>query len=164
MKRLYLIRHAKSSWKHPELADFDRPLNKRGKRDAPRMGKRLRKHHAKPDLIISSPAKRALKTAKIIAKEIGFPVKAIATNEAIYTADTSLLLNVIQRIEDSFDCVMLFGHNPALTMLANYLTSYRVENMPTCSIFCVDFEINSWKEVWQGRGRFAFMDYPKKHL
>jgi len=163
MRRLYLIRHAKSSWKNPGLADRDRPLNKRGKRDAPFMGTRLKKYNVKPDVIISSPAKRALDTAKIISKEINFPIAKIVTNESIYAADFSDLLLEIQIIDDAFDQVMIFGHNPELTELAEYLTNYQIDNMPTCSIFCIDFDINSWKEVSKGKGIFGFFDYPKKH-
>lgn len=114
--------------------------------------------------MISSPAKRALKSAKVIAKEIDFPIKKIVTNESIYTGDVPDLLKLIQHIDDSFNHVVLFGHNPCLTMLANYLTNYQVENIPTCGIFCMEFNINSWKEVWEGKGIFIFFDYPKKHL
>ena len=126
MKRLYLVRHGKSSWKDPDLPDMERPLNKRGKRDAPRMGKRLNTRGIEVDGILSSPAKRALRTARLIAREIGFPVKTIVVDEAVYTGDVSELLEVVRDMDASLDKVMLFGHNPALTMLANYLTGYDV--------------------------------------
>lgn len=164
MKRLYLVRHAKSSWKHPDLSDFDRPLNKRGKRDAPLMGEYLKKNHVTPELIISSPAKRALKTAKIIAKKIGFSSKNIVTDQSIYLADVPTLLTTIRQMEDSLKTVMLFGHNPGLTLLANYLTGQQIENIPTCGIFCVDFGVNSWREVEAGGGSVVFFHYPKKNL
>ena len=164
MKRLYLIRHAKSSWKHPALADFDRPLNKRGKRDAPFMGKRLKKYASRPDLMVSSPAKRALKTAGIMAKELGFPVTKIVTDASIYAAGVSDLLDVIHNIDDAFHRVMMYGHNPGLTRLAEHLTHRRVENIPTCGIFCIDFDIDSWREVPEGGGRVVFFDYPKKYV
>ncbi len=164
MKRLYLIRHAKSSWKNPDLADFDRPLNKRGKENAPFMGRRLRKYNVKPDLLLSSPAKRALKTAKLIAGEIDFPKENIVTEELIYEAGVRTLVQVIQNLEDSFHQVMLFGHNPGFTALAECLTAYEVYNIPTCGIFCVDFEIDSWKKVAKDVGIVKFFDYPKKHL
>lgn len=164
MKRLYLIRHAKSSWKNPALADFDRPLNKRGKRDAPFMGKLLAKQKVRCDLILTSPAKRAFNTAKIIAKEIGFPKKKIVTDEAIYLMDTQTLVEVIKHIDDSVNRLMMFGHNPGFTILANYLSDYKVENIPTCGIFCIDFDISSWSKVSEGNGIFQFFDYPKKYL
>lgn len=165
MKTLYLIRHAKSSWKDGGLRDFERPLNKRGKRDAPEMGQRLKGNKVKADVIISSSAKRAFKTAKIIAREIGYPVKKIVKKESVYLADVPTLIKVIRKISDKHQQAMLFGHNPGLTMLANFLVNgQQVENIPTCGIFCVEFEINSWKEVDQGIGNIRFFDYPKKPL
>ena len=163
MKRLYLIRHAKSSWDDPDLADFERPLNKRGKEEAPAMGKRLKKSKVQPDLILSSPAKRALKTTKIIAKELDFPKKQTVTDEAIYEAGVSALLNVIRNIDDAFQQVLLCGHNPGLTDLAQYLTNVRIDNIPTCGVFCIDFDLQSWKKVTEGKGIFVFFDYPKHH-
>jgi phosphohistidine phosphatase len=163
MKRLYLIRHAKSSWDDPDLADFERPLNKRGKEDAPVLGKRLKKSKVKLDLVLSSPAKRALKTAKIIAKELGFPKKQIVTDEFLYNASVSTLLNVIQNIDDTFQQVMLVGHNPGLTDLAQYLTNVQIDNIPTCGVFCMDFDHPSWQEVAEGKGKFVFFNYPKHH-
>ena len=164
MKRIYLIRHAKSSWKEMDLADFDRPLNKRGKRDAPIMGKRLNSLYGKPDLIMTSPAKRAMRTAVIFAKELGYPVEKIFKNELIYMAGVSELLGLIHLIDDSNDKVMLFGHNPDLTILANYLTRNHIDNIPTCGIFCMDFNIEFWKDVAQSQGQFVFFDYPKRYL
>lgn len=165
MKTLYLIRHAKSSWKDGGLRDFERPLNKRGKRDAPEMGERLKENKVKADVIISSPAKRAYKTAKIIAKEIEYPVKKILKKDSVYLADVPTLIKVIRKISEKHHQAMLFGHNPGLTMLANFLISgEQVENIPTCGIFCVEFEIDSWKEVEQGMGKIRFFDYPKKPL
>ena len=163
MKRLYLIRHAKSSWKDPDLADFERPLNRRGKKDAPYMGKRLKKYEVTPDLIISSPAKRALKSATIIANEIDFPTNKIITDMSIYQADVPNLTDLIQNIDDSNNQVMLVGHNPDLTSLANYLSNYTISNIPTSGIFCIDFDISSWKNVAARKGIFIFFDYPKKH-
>jgi phosphohistidine phosphatase len=163
MKQLYLVRHAKSSWKNPELADMERPLNKRGKRDAPFMGKRLSRHNVQPDLIISSPAKRALSTAKSIAQEIGYPRKRIVANESVYMASVQTLLKTIQDIDESHSRAILLGHNPGLTELAVRLSQHQVDNIPTCGIFCIDFNVDSWKEVSEGTGTFAFFDYPKKH-
>jgi len=163
MKRIYLVRHAKSSWKNPDLADFDRPLNSRGKHDAPLMGKQLTKKKVKPDIIICSPAKRALRTATIIANEIDFPKNKIVVKDSLYGASVSTILNIIQYLDDSVNDVMLVGHNPEFTSMANRLSDYQVENMPTCSVFCVDFEIQSWQDVKKGDGIFKFFDYPKKH-
>ena len=164
MKRLYLIRHAKSSWKNPDQSDIERPLNKRGQRDAPFMGKRLKKQNAKPDIIFSSPAKRASLTAEIIAKKIDYPEDKIAIKESLYATNLPNILNIIHHLEDSIREVMLFGHNPEFTSLANYLTNHYIENIPTCGIFCIDFDIELWKDIDEGTGRFVFFDFPKKHL
>ncbi len=162
MKNIILIRHAKSSWKNLELADHDRPLNKRGKRDAPLMGEHLKQKAIKPDLILSSPAKRAMKTAGIISKNIGFPINQIEEREEIYGASHSTLTAIIQQIEDRFETVILFGHNPALTQLTLFLTHHSIDNIPTCGVVSVTFEILNWEEVSEGKGNVDFFEYPKK--
>jgi len=164
MKRLYLIRHAKSSWKNPGLPDIDRPLNKRGERDAPFMGKRLKKYNVKPGIIISSPAKRALKTARIIAKMIDYPGDSIVIKDSLYAASVPTILNIIHNLDDSIQEAMLFGHNPEFTSMANYLANHDIDNISTCGIFCVDFDVESWKDIAEGTGIFIFFDFPKKHL
>ena len=162
MKKLTLIRHAKSSWKYLNLDDLDRPLNKRGRRDAPIMGKRLAKNKALPDLIISSPAKRAWKTAKVVAREVGFEKERIEKNKAVYEAGVSELIQIIQKINDKYNHVMIFGHNPGFNALGHYLTNYEVDNIPTCGVFVMEFNVNSWQEISQGKGKFISFDYPKK--
>ena len=162
MRTLYLIRHAKSSWEDPEMDDFDRPLNKRGKRDAPLMGRRLSGRGICPGLMITSPAKRAIVTARTVAKEVGYAEKEIETHEAIYGGGVPHLLEVIQEIDDSNDQAMLFGHNPGLTALALDLTDARIDNIPTCGVFCIRFDVASWREVDRGTGEMVFFDYPKK--
>lgn len=161
MKRLTLIRHAKSSWKNADLPDFERPLNKRGERDAPMMGRRLAARQVQPDLIVSSPARRAISTAMTIAEEIGFPVDDIVTEQAIYEADVPDLLGVIRALDDAHDEVMLFGHNPGLADLSVYLTAEHLEKLPTCAVMSIDFNIDAWDDVAEGSGARAFFDYPK---
>lgn len=161
MKTLILVRHAKSSWKHPDLEDFDRPLNKRGSKDAPKMGRRLAKAGILPDLIISSPARRAYNTAMIIAVEIGYD-KEIQKDKTIYEAATSDLLEVIRAIDDKYKVVMMIGHNPAFTSLSYYLTRHSVTNIPTAGVFTIDFSKDSWADVSQGSGKFISFDYPKR--
>ncbi len=163
MKRLYLLRHAKSSWKDPELADYDRPLNKRGKRDAPFMGQRLKKQGVRPDIILSSPAKRARRTAKLIAQEIDYPPKQIQWLESLYAAGSESMLQIISEIDDGFSQVLLVGHNPGLTDLAERLTGTLVDNIPTAGVMAIDFEIESWANMMEGSGTVVFFDYPKKH-
>ncbi|WP_136805400.1 SixA phosphatase family protein [Desulfosediminicola flagellatus] len=163
MKRLFLIRHAKSSWDHPGLDDIERPLNKRGKRDAPFMGSRLKKFNINPDMIYTSPAKRARKTAKQIALNIGYPVEKIEQHAGIYTSDMNRLLLLVQETENSIDTLFLVGHNYVLTDFAEYLTGEVFGNIPTCGIVGVAFPIESWREVHQEKGEMLFFDYPKKH-
>ncbi len=162
MKRLILIRHAKSSWDEPEQADYDRPLAKRGKNDAPQMGKRLKILGTKTDLIISSPAKRAIDTIRIVAEEIGYPKKRIKENREFYEAGMNDLLDVLHRVDNVHNDVMLCGHNPGLTDLSNFLADCRIDNIPTCGIVCMDFAVDSWSDLTRGSGRLVFFDYPKK--
>ncbi len=164
MKRLYLVRHAKSSWKDDSLADFDRPLNSRGKRDAPFMGKLLAsEYQIAPDVCVSSPAKRAAKTAKILASEIGFPKKRIVYDKNIYEADVPSLLEVLHGLDEKAAHVMLVGHNPGLTNLAEYLADMEIGTIPTCGIFGVEFMVDGWQNVEEGKGHLMFFEYPKKH-
>jgi len=163
MKRLYLVRHAKSNWKHPGLSDFERPLNKRGLLDAPEMGERMAKKKISLDLMVSSPSVRAITTAHILAEKLGYPESEIDENEAIYGAHWSGLMEVVQAILDELETVMLLGHNPGFTMLAEYLTDTQVDDMPTCSVFCVDFDVASWRDVSRGIGSRVHYDFPKNH-
>ncbi len=162
MKTLYLVRHAKSSWKQPELSDFERPLNKRGKNDAPFMGKLLSDKEINPELVISSPAKRASATAKIIASEINFPKEEIVLDENIYEASGRRLLEIISKTEEKYSSVMLFGHNPGLTVLHNNLSDHFIDNIPTCGVVALEFR-TSWKEIELNSAEFLFFEYPKKH-
>lgn len=163
MKRLYVIRHAKSSWSDPALGDFDRPLNKRGKRDAPFMGARLKEGGAKPDMIVSSPARRAVKTAREIAKALGFPAGKIVEEMTIYEASLYDLIAVVRKIPDACGEVIIVGHNPGFSDLAGYLASDSTVYMPTCAVYCVDLDVDSWMSVTAGLGKMVSYDYPKKH-
>jgi phosphohistidine phosphatase len=148
VKTLFLIRHAKSSRDDPTLHDKERPLNDRGKRDAPKMGERLAKSDAKPDLILSSPAVRALATAELIARKLDYKVKDIVVDERLYAAASDDLLQVIRELGDKPKCVMLFGHNPELTELAHRLSS-KITDMPTCAVAEFCFDTTSWSTVGQ---------------
>ncbi|PLX82828.1 MAG: phosphohistidine phosphatase [Desulfuromonas sp.] len=162
MKRLLLVRHAKSSWDDPDLADIDRPLNKRGKRDAPTMGRRLAERGIAPGLIVSSPAKRARRTALLLAEEIAYPEETIALDERIYEASAAELLDVIRGFDDAQDTALLVGHNPGLTELGNLLTGAGIANIPTCGILCAELRGTSWKELAAGATILSFFDYPKR--
>ncbi|MCK4559446.1 MAG: histidine phosphatase family protein [Calditrichia bacterium] len=161
MKTLYLVRHAKSSWKFPELDDFERPLNKRGKRDAPAMGRLLKDKDIMPDIIISSPAVRASMTTKIISDILSYTLSRVKYSDEIYEADTTSLLKVVSRVDDKFNSTMLIGHNPGMTYFANMLANARIDNIPTCGIFCTELDISSWQEISENCGTFKFFKSPK---
>jgi phosphohistidine phosphatase len=164
MKTVYLIRHAKSSWEDESLSDFDRPLNERGKIDAPRMGKRLKEKNFTPDLFLSSPAKRALSTAKRIADAMGFSKEKIRTDQALYHADEDEILNVIRSANDKNDCLVLFGHNPGLTDFVNAMNNDRkrfIDNIPTCGVIGFGFQATSWRQIDFGKGELLLFDFPK---
>ena len=163
MKTLYLVRHAKSSWKYPKLDDFERPLNKRGRRNAPFMGKILNQLKVSPELVISSPANRAATTARIIADKINYPLDQIQYSEAIYEFSANAVIHFIEKIDNSVNKVMIVGHNPALTDLANYFGNEPISNIPTSGVFCVDLDISSWEEIFERCGKLKFFEFPKKH-
>ena len=163
MKTLYLVRHAKSSWKYPQLDDFERPLNKRGRKNAPFMGSILRELKVLPDLIVSSPANRAAMTARIIAAALDYPLEDIRYSEAIYEFGEKALIDVVKEIEDEVNQAMVVGHNPATNGLANYIGDQSVGNIPTCGVFCVELDIASWSNIKAHCGKLKFFEYPKKH-
>jgi len=163
MKILYLVRHAKSSWDNPGFDDAGRPLNKRGKSDAPMMGRMLAEKKECPELMVSSHAKRALSTAKRIAKELDYPHKKIAVNEELYMADSGDFYKIIDAVPDSVNKLMLFSHNYGITYFANHIADSNIDNIPTCGIVRVDFKINSWQEIKNTKGKLVFFEYPKKY-
>ena len=160
MKTLYLARHAKSSWKHPELSDIERPLNKRGKRDAPYIGNLLKEKGVKPNILISSPAVRARKTAVVIAERIDYTKSKILIDDKIYESSSTELLNIIKSFDDKYNSVMMFGHNPGFTMLNNYLTNSFIDNIPTCGVVGIRFK-SSWEKIDNASGKAFFFIYPK---
>lgn len=161
MKRLILIRHAKSSWDDFSIKDFDRPLNERGKRDAPAMAKRLLKKDIEIDAFISSPAKRARKTAELIAREYKTEKEDILFIDDLYLATIPVFTHVVGGIDDRFACVALFSHNEGITQYANTLTSTRTDNIPTCGVFAVKADISRWKDFESAEKEFWFFDFPK---
>ena len=161
MKTLFLVRHAKSSRDDPSLPDRDRPLDDRGKQDAPRMGRRLARRDVKPDLLLSSPALRALTTAELIAEEVGYKRKDIVVDDRLYASDADDLLAVIRALDRKLDCVMLFGHNPEFTDLARRLSS-EIIDMPTSAVVEFNFDTKAWSDVGEVEPVKAVLDYPKK--
>ena len=161
MKYIYLVRHAKSSWKDKLLSDRQRPLNKRGKENAPVMAERLRARGGQPDLIISSPAKRARMTAKKLAAGIGYDFEQLATDERLYFHDMEGVLEVIQDTPESAQSVMVVGHNPDMTELLNLLAGHVTGNMPTCAIATLSIK-GKWQDVRLGMADLVDYDFPKK--
>ena len=165
MKTLYLIRHAKSSWDDPEIDDFERPLNERGKRDAAKMGQRLKEKMLTPDIVVSSPAIRTLATCKIICEVMGFDQKKLVEVKSLYHASDEEILKVVcslkDRSGDEEENVLLFGHNPGLTDFANRLLEEKILNIPTAGIVCAELQIKKWRDVDWGCGKMLFFDFPK---
>ena len=164
MKNLIVIRHAKSSWDDPTVADKDRRLNKRGERDAPFMGKQLHARGLMPDRMVCSPARRALDTARFIAGQVRYNVDAIDIRDALYMEGESALMSIVQGLDDAWSRVYLIGHNPDLTRLVDRLTGDGVDHMPTCGIAAIDFDMKSWSHIMVGSGKLAFFDCPKRHF
>ena len=163
MKTLYLIRHAKSSWDNANLADFDRPLNKRGQKAAPLMAKLMQENNVQCDRIISSPANRALTTAEIFCEALGYPTEKIEQRIEIYEGGINHMLQIVRQIPESASSAMLFGHNPTLTTFANFITGEHLENIVTCGIARIDMKSDSWQETMMDSGELVWYDYPKKH-
>ena len=161
MKTLFLVRHAKSSKDDPTLADRDRPLADRGLKEAPKMGKRLAKRRVTPDLLVSSPALRALTTAQLIADELGCARKDIVVDDRLYASSANGLLAVIHALDQTLASVMLFGHNPEFTDLAHRLSSDIVD-MPTCAVAEFSFDTKKWSDVGNVDPVEAALDYPVK--
>ena len=161
MKTLTLVRHAKSSWKDSSLADRDRPLNKRGKRDAPEMGRRLADAGIRPSLIVSSPAVRAWTTATIIANAIGYPREFLQRDSSLYLASVNDILDVIVAQDPGFNSLMLVGHNPGFTEFANYLVPGLTNNIPTAGVVSVQLDTDDWSLYDKPGVELLLYDFPK---
>ena len=155
-KTLYIARHAKSSWDDASLSDFERPLNKRGKRDAPFMAELLKEKGIKPDLILSSPAKRAKTTAKHYHEALD---SELQFDERIYEASLMSLIYLAQEKFETVDSLMIVGHNPGLTMLNDRVSNKSIFNIPTAGVVAIEFD----GEVAAHKGKQVFYEYPKKY-
>ena len=163
MKTLYFVRHAKSSWKDVNLADHDRPLNKRGKRDAPRMAARLVGTGAQPDGILTSTAKRAKSTARYFREAFGLGKSAVIERKPLYHAGPKHIEAELRRLPDEWNVVLVFGHNPGYTDLANALRSdSSIDNVPTCGIIGAKADVGSWEDFSISQARRATFLYPKQ--
>ena len=161
MKTLYLLRHAKSSWNFVELTDQERPLNERGRDDAPRVGKALAERDIRLDLVVASPAVRALTTAVLVARELDYPHDKIVIEPGIYQAEVDELVAIIRALPDVADSVLLTGHNPTITDTVNELSPTPIDEMPTATVVCLRFQCESWEQVKKTNAEFYFVDYVK---
>jgi len=163
MKTLFVIRHAKSSWDFPELRDSERPLNGRGRKDAPMMAKIIHTQNIKIDKIVSSPALRALTTAIHFSKQFEIPKESIKIEPEIYEAYSATILRLIQAFENEWDTVFIFGHNPAFTDVLNYFTSNYIGNLPTCGIGKITANVDTWKDFSPDSGKLQQTYFPKEY-
>ncbi|MDB5974319.1 MAG: hypothetical protein JWR07_1079 [Nevskia sp.] len=164
MRRLTLIRHAKSSWDYAELSDFERPLNARGRRDAPAMAARLASQLERPLRLISSPALRAITTAHTFAAALAVPNTAIRIDPRIYEATRGTLLGIVREGDDADSHVLLFGHNPGFSELAQLLAPCPFSDLPTCAVVTIGFEAPQWRDIRHSSGVVQRYDSPKKGL
>ncbi len=161
MKTLYLVRHAKSSWKDSALSDLQRPLNNRGIKNAPEMGVRLNLMGTRLDLIISSPAKRAFTTATMLAQVIDYKLEAIVKDDRLYFENVASMIKIIQKTKPAIQSLMLVGHNPDMTTLFNKICGFQTDNMPTCAIATIQLE-QEWKDITKHSGTLIDYDFPKR--
>ena len=164
MKILTLLRHAKSSWDDPGLADRDRPLNRRGERDAPKMGERINSAGIRPSLIVSSPAVRAWTTAKVVAREISYPLEFLQREADLYHASLDTLIDVVARQDDGFNSILVVGHNPGLTDFANFLCPDLTDNLPTAGVVSVGLNCDDWNIRACVPAELQVHDWPKKQV
>jgi len=161
MKTLLLIRHAKSNWDNSFLSDFERPLNDRGKHDAPLMAKRIKDKKIEIDIFVSSPAKRAKKTAELFMKELDMMKKKLVLVSSLYEASIKNFYDAVENFKDKYDTVALFSHNPGITDFVNSLECSPVNNMPTCAVYALKIKTKKWIDFKEADKEFLFFDYPK---
>jgi phosphohistidine phosphatase len=162
MKKLLLIRHAKSSWADAGMDDFDRPLNERGKADAPLMAQRLLKKDVQIDVFISSTARRAQKTCALFMNEYAIDKEQMILKPELYLAPPEVFYKCITETANEYDTIAIVAHNPGITDCANSLTTTKVDDMPTCAVYAVNVETDDWKKFSTSKKEFWFFDYPKK--
>jgi phosphohistidine phosphatase len=161
MKTLIVVRHAKSSWDHAGLSDFNRPLNDRGQRDAPRMANVLKEKNLAIDAVLSSPAVRAVTTCHVFMDVLGIPKNNIQLMKELYHAGDETILRIVKDIHENPDVAMLFGHNPGLTDFVNDLLDEEIDNIPTTGIVACRLKVEKWSEVKWGSGEMMFFEWPK---
>ena len=162
MKQLHIARHGKSSWDDSNISDIDRPLSERGVNNAYMMAKRLLDKDNIPDLLISSPAVRALSTAVIYMRVLDMPSDSLQINEDIYMGYVDDLIRIIRSIDDKVSNLVIFGHNPTFTVLANRFLIQPIDNIPTAGIVSLTYDIYKWADFEKMAPESDFFDYPKR--
>jgi len=162
MKKLYLIRHAKSSWKDHGMTDHERPLNERGIKDAPAIAKLLKRNKVKPGLMLASDAVRAKTTALIFAGILNYPKEEIVEEPDLYLASQQNFLKQVNTIDDGIECCFIFSHNPGISEFAHFLTGENRVDMPTCAVYGIEFNVESWRGIRYASGKTIMFEYPKK--
>ncbi|MDO8991968.1 histidine phosphatase family protein [Daejeonella sp.] len=160
-KQLLIIRHAKAEEADFKKPDFKRALSHRGEKNAQEMAKRLKTKNLHPQILYSSPALRAISTARYFAHELGIAQSEIIQDPEIYDALTDTLLDCTNNLDDQADFVALFGHNPSITDLVNKFCGADIDNIPTCGIALILFPFDSWKMLSGRTGELILYDYPK---
>ena len=163
-KSLHIVRHGKSSWDFEDISDIDRPLSPRGINNAYLMARKLSERKVVPDLFLTSPANRALYTSIIFARILKFPYDRIIIEDNIYMGYTEDLIDLIRNQKESSSHILIFGHNPAFTSLANHLMDHYLDNIPTSGIVSLSYKIDSWEEIGKAKPEKDFFDYPKRYL
>src|SRR5690554_590589 len=159
-KKVFIIRHAEADWPEKKQRDFDRVLTQKGKTDAPKMGRLLASNSIFPDAIISSTANRAITTAQLIAKEIHFPLDKIIKRKGIYNADVNDIFKIIESLDNNWNTVFLFGHNPTFSITVNKLCGIYHDSLPPCSVVGVELPIDDWAAVSEGIGTNIYHEQP----
>jgi phosphohistidine phosphatase len=163
-KSLHIVRHGKSSWDFEDISDIDRPLSPRGINNAYLMARKLSERKVVPDLFLTSPANRALYTSIIFARILKFPYDRIIIEDSIYMGYTEELIGLIRSQKESSSHILIFGHNPAFTSLANHLMDHYLDNIPTSGVVSLSYKIDSWEEIGKTKPEKDFFDYPKRYL
>ena len=163
MKKLIVVRHAKSSWAEPGQQDFDRPLSERGKKDAPEMARRLLDADIKINAFVSSPAKRARITCRAFTEAYGRDKEEIIFHEKLYHAPARIFYETVKEFDDTYKTVAVFAHNPGITDFVNTLcANMQIDNMPTCGVFAVQADVKSWEDFESAEKEFLFFKFPKE--
>ncbi len=161
MKRLFIVRHGKSSWDYDSVKDLDRPLKERGISDGYKMAERLVERELKPEIIISSPGIRALHSAVIFHRVLKLSREALRIDPDLYLADEQEILSVIYGLNDQINSVMIFGHNPGFTDFTNYISTLNLMNIPTTGLAILDFQIDNWNQIAREKLVKEYFDFPK---